>query len=426
LVEPDPRFGPDFGGGRRAPESSGPAVTVVELLDESGRVVASRSFGFGTVTALPKLPDSLPGSSPGATNSDTFSTGSTGGSSIRYRVIATPLSSGGTLIVAQSLGDVDATLRKLVLVEVIVTGLVLAALAALGLWLVRLGLKPLTEMEHAAADIADGNLSRRVEPADEHTEVGRLGAALNVMLERIETAFAERRESEARLRRFVADASHELRTPLTSIRGYAELFRHGADQRPDDLEKSMRRIEEESARMGVLVEELLLLARLDQSPQLDRVPVDLAQIARDTVEDARAVQPDRPIDVNAAREVVVQGDDARLRMIAANLMTNALSHTPPGTPIHVAVFVLKNEAILEVADEGPGLDPEQASRIFDRFFRVDEARSRHNGGVGLGLAIVDAIAKAHGGRVSVVSTPGAGARFTVTLPFSAPVTTEPA
>jgi two-component system OmpR family sensor kinase len=281
-------------------------------------------------------------------------------------------------------------------------------------------------MEHAAADIAAGDLSRRVEPADEHTEVGRLGRALNVMLERIEAAFAERRASEARLRRFVGDASHELRTPLTSIRGYAELFRHGAQERPEDLAKTMRRIEEESTRMGVLVDELLLLARLDQGRPLDREPVDLARVARDAVEDGRAVQPARPIDVVAEGKVIVQGDDARLRQVAANLITNALEHTPAGTPVHVRVTVDGDEAVLEVADEGPGMSDEDAAKVFDRFFRVDPARARENGGSGLGLSIVAAIVQAHGGRVTVVSAPGAGARFVATIPLAgAPAVSEP-
>ncbi|MCA1832951.1 MAG: sensor histidine kinase [Actinomycetota bacterium] len=414
LTGPEQFGGLDFG---RRPSQESPPVTVVELLDSSGRVVASRSFGFGDVD-MPQLPGALPGSTGNATPERIFSAGSAG--PFRYRVIATALSDGGTLVVAQTLGDVDATLRKLVLVESIVTALVLAGVAGIALWLVRLGLRPLTEMEVAADDIAQGNLSRRVDITDEHTEVGRLGRALNVMLERIEAAFAERRTSEDRLRRFVADASHELRTPLTSIRGYAELFRHGADRRPEDLEKSMRRIEEESARMGTLVDELLLLARLDQGPQLERTPVDITTLARDAVEDARAVQPARPISFEAnGRAIIVEGDEARLRMIAANLLSNALSHTPLETPVRVAVATDDSNAVLEVADEGPGLDGDEAEHVFDRFFRVDEARSRHNGGVGLGLAIVAAVAKAHGGAVRLDSSPGAGARFTVLLPLAA-------
>jgi len=333
-------------------------------------------------------------------------------------VLASAASDGGTIVLAYPLGDAKAALGRLLWIEAVVTLAVLAAVAGVALWLVRLGLKPLTNMEQAAAEIAAGDLSRRVSPAGGATEVGRLGGALNVMMERIEAAFAERRASEARLRRFVADASHELRTPLTSIRGYAELFRHGAEDRPEDLAKSMRRIEEESARMSTLVDELLLLARLDQGPQLDRGPVDLVAVAADAVSDARTVQKERPIALVAPGPVIVNGDEARLRQVAANLMSNALEHTPPSTPVHVKVGVSGGEATLEIADEGPGLAPDDASRVFDRFFRVDESRSRDDGGAGLGLSIVAAIAHAHGGSVAVETAPGAGARFIVTLPVA--------
>jgi two-component system OmpR family sensor kinase len=401
------------------PEGAGPSVIVAELLDPAGQVVRTQSFGFSEVTALPDLPPGLPGSSSarGGVHERILSVGATGGSSLRYRVIAVSLGdASGTFAIAQSLSDVDATLRKLVLVEAIATATVLAGVAALALWLVRLGLRPLTEMEKTAEHIAGGDLSRRVDPSDDRTEVGRLGRALNAMLERIEAAFAERGASEARLRRFVADASHELRTPLTSIRGYAELFRHGAVERPDDLEKSMRRIEEESVRMGTLVDELLLLARLDQGPVLERAPVDLNRVAADAVEDARAVQPDRPISYDTDFTVTVEGDEARLRQVAANLLANTLRHTPRGTPVHVSVTADDGRALLEVADEGPGLDQEEAAHVFDRFYRVDQARTHKDGGTGLGLSIVAAIARAHGGGVSVVTTRGGGARFVVTLP----------
>jgi two-component system OmpR family sensor kinase len=331
----------------------------------------------------------------------------------------------GTGVIAISLADVEETLRKLLFVELLVTIGVIAAAGGAAWWLIRAGLRPLTEMEGAAADIAAGDLSRRIETTDETTEVGRLGTALNVMLEKIETAFAERSASEARLRRFVADASHELRTPLTSIRGYAELFRRGARSRPEDLEKSMQRIEDESARMGILVDELLLLARLDQGPMLERAPVDLARVASDAVNDAHVVQPDRPIDLQIAEPVVVEGDDARLRQVAANLMSNALEHTPPGTAVHVSLRREGDNAVLEVADEGPGLDEEQAGKVFDRFFRVDPARARDNGGAGLGLAIVAAIVGAHGGTVKVDTALGTGARFVVRLPIAS-VPSEPA
>ena len=399
----------------------------VEVLDQSGNVVVGRAVDFGAVDARPQVPEGLPGSTSyhGKSPYVLFTARATGADG-RYRAIAVggnfQVSDGtvvsGTGIIAISLADVEATLHKLLLVELIVTLVVIAAAGGAAWWLIRVGLRPLTEMEGAAEDIAAGDLSRRIETTDENTEVGRLGRALNVMLEKIETAFAQRSASEARLRRFVADASHELRTPLTSIRGYAELFRRGARSRPDDLEKSMQRIEDESARMGVLVDELLLLARLDQGPKLDREPIDVAQVATDAVADARVVQPDRPIDISIDEPVTVEGDDTRLRQVAANLMSNALEHTPPATPVHVRLRRDGEDAVLEVADEGPGLDEEHAAKVFDRFFRVDPARARENGGAGLGLAIVAAIVEAHGGSVSVETAPGAGARFIVRLPVA--------
>jgi two-component system OmpR family sensor kinase len=426
----DSRGGPGSasGSGGRFPQQ------YLELLDSSGAVVAGRPVCFGCIDARPKLPSSpLPGSTAyqGGQTSRIFTAAATGAEG-RYRVIAFPVSfqtsgttASGTAIVAISLGDVDATLRKLLLVEGLVTLGVLAAVGGLAWWLVRVGLRPLTAMEGAAADIAAGDLSRRVEPSDEHTEVGRLGLALNAMLEKIESAFSERSASEARLRRFVADASHELRTPLTSIRGYAELFRRGARSRPQDLEKSMQRIEDESARMGVLVDELLLLARLDQGPKLEHGPVDLTVVASDAAHDARVVQPDRPLDVSFDQPVIVEGDDTRLRQVATNLLSNALQHTPPGTPVHVRVGVDGEHAVLEVADEGPGLEPEHAAKVFDRFFRVDPARARDNGGMGLGLSIVAAIVQAHGGDVAVETAPGSGSRFIVRLPLAVPADDSP-
>ena len=412
---------PGPGGGERHGDHGRPPETqVIERLDADGTVVATSGAGpFGSTQSPPLLPTGLPGSTSAqdGETSRLFSTDSIDGTS-RYRVLASAASDGGTIVLAYPLGDAEAALGRLLWIEAVVTLAVLAAVAGVALWLVRLGLKPLTNMEQAAAEIAAGDLSRRVSPAGGTTEVGRLGGALNVMMERIEAAFAERRASEARLRRFVADASHELRTPLTSIRGYAELFRHGAEDRPEDLAKSMRRIEEESARMSTLVDELLLLARLDQGPQLDRGPVDLAAVAADAVSDARTVQKDRPIHLVASGPVIVTGDEARLRQVTANLVSNALEHTSPETPVHVNVAASGGEATLIVADEGPGLAPEDASRVFDRFFRVDESRSRDDGGAGLGLSIVAAIAHAHGGSVAVETAPGAGARFIVTLPVA--------
>ncbi|MEA2974231.1 MAG: two-component system, OmpR family, sensor kinase [Actinomycetota bacterium] len=350
-----------------------------------------------------------------------------------YRVLVTPLDDGSVFSVALPLDDNRATLRHLLGIEVGMGLGVLVALAALGWWVVRLGLRPLDHIGATAEAIAAGDLSRRVERAEERTEVGRLGLALNRMLGQIESAFDERRATEDRLRRFVADASHELRTPLTSIRGYAELFRRGASDRPEDLALAMRRIEEESARMGVLVEDLLLLARLDQArlddadhdgadgPRpFERAPVDLARLAADAVADARAVSPDRTITFSDGAPVTVLGDELRLRQVAANLLSNALVHTPPGTAVRVKVSAVGDQARLEVSDDGPGLAPEAAERVFERFFRVDKARSRATGGAGLGLSIVAAIAEVHGGtaRLEPPAPDRAGATFVVELPLA--------
>jgi two-component system OmpR family sensor kinase len=408
---------PHFRGHRGGGEDLG--VTFFQLLDPAGNVISSRSFGFGQAEAAPRLPEALPGSLDQDDHYSRrfFTTSSQGSSDVRFRILATSLGpQRGTLVAAFPLTEVDATLRRLLLVEGLVGLLVLAGVGLLAGWLVRVGLRPLTRMEETAAAIAGGDLSRRVEPADTRTEVGRLGRALNHMLERIEAAFAERRASEERLRRFVADASHELRTPLTSIRGYAELFRRGANAHPEDLAKSMRRIEEEAARMGTLVEELLLLAKFDQGPVLKRAPIDLTKLASDAVEDARAVQPNRPIETEWSGAALVDGDQARLRQVVANLLANALEHTPEPTPVTVRVWATDSEAVLEVADRGPGLDEEQAGRVFHRFFRVDPARAREKGGAGLGLSIVESIVEAHGGRVWVETAPGDGARFLVALP----------
>jgi two-component system, OmpR family, sensor kinase len=347
-----------------------------------------------------------------------------------YRALAGPVSIlqpdgsriPATFIVAIPMRDVDDTLHHLIAVEAIVAAVVLAAIAGLSWWLVKLGLRPLEQMSDTAGAIAAGDLSRRVEPANDETEVGRLGLSLNEMLHQIETAFDERAQSEARLRRFVGDASHELRTPLTSIRGYAELFRRGAAQRPDDLAKAMRRIEEEASRMGILVDDLLLLARLDQGRPLERTPVDLTRIAADAVDDARAVAPDRPISYAPNGAVLVPGDEPRLRQIMANLLQNAYTHTPADTPVEVRVMndTDRDEAVVEVYDEGPGMEAEDAAHAFDRFWRADPSRTRASGGAGLGLAIVAAIAEAHGGTAEVDTTPGEGATFRVRLPTREP------
>ena len=236
------------------------------------------------------------------------------------------------------------------------------------------------------------------------------------MLGRIEDAFGERQRAEDQLRRFVADASHELRTPLTSIRGYAELFRAGAAERPEDLAMAMRRIEQEAARMGVLVDDLLLLARLDEGRPLRQEPVDLRALAADAVADARAAEPERPLQLDVNGPVLVTGDDARLRQVLSNLLANVRTHTPVDAPASVWVRAVDGEARVEVRDSGPGLDPTDAEQAFERFFRADASRHRSSGGSGLGLAIVQAVTEAHGGHAGVESAPGEGATFWVELP----------
>jgi two-component system, OmpR family, sensor kinase len=338
-----------------------------------------------------------------------------------FRLLAKPLSGGaGTLVVAVPTRDVVQTLHRLVFIELVASGAVLAAVGVLALVVVRAGLRPLEDIGTTAGAIAAGDLSRRVERAEPRTEVGRLGLSLNAMLSQIQSAFEARQASEDRLRRFVADASHELRTPLTSIRGYAELFRRGASDRPEDLATAMRRIEEESSRMSVLVDDLLLLARLDQGRPLERQPVDLALVAADAVHDAQVVEPEREIALDGADSAVVLGDELRLRQVAANLLANARQHTPSTAAVRVGVRRENGSVVLEVADDGPGLLPEEAAKVFERFYRADPSRNRNLGGTGLGLSIVAAVAEAHGGRAQVESTPGEGARFWVELPLAPP------
>jgi two-component system OmpR family sensor kinase len=413
-------FHPQGGPGGPAEYPSG---TYGEIRGSDGTVLAHKTFLLpGTSTLpLPSLPSTLPRSGAPTTEPDLFTVGSEGGS-IRYRVLVAelPIRVGtedqtGTLIVAEPLTDVDDTLSRLRLIAGIVAGAVLLGLGFLSWWLVRRGLRPLERMGDTAGAIAAGDLTRRVEPADERTEIGRLGVALNTMLAQIEAAFEERRASESRLRRFVADASHELRTPLTSIRGYAELFRRGAGSRPEDLAKSMQRIEAEASRMGVLVDDLLLLARLDQGRPLERQPVDLAKVATDAVESARAIEPDRPIDLSANGTASLIGDEGRLRQVVDNLIDNSRVHTPAGTPVHVSIRKEPDQLVLSVADQGPGLSQEVADRVFERFYRGDPTRSRETGGAGLGLSIVSAIVEAHGGTVRASPSDG-GATFEVRLP----------
>jgi two-component system OmpR family sensor kinase len=423
--------------------------------------------------SLPAVPTSLAWAD---SNNGKLMTVHAQGSNDAWRVITEPVSYQlttdqgtiqvhGTLIIGTDLGNVSTTVGRLVGAELIVGLIILVILTMAIVAVVRANLRPLVEIEETAGEIADGHLNRRVPERDPRTEIGSLGRSLNTMLSQIETAFHAREESEAaahhseeRMRRFVADAGHELRTPLTAIRGFAEYYRQrggmvphwdrvppaaapagvvppgapGAGATgltPDDLDRIMQRVEKEAARMGLLVEDLLLLARLDQQRPLARQPVDLLSLAGDAVHDARLLAPARIIDlsVQPGAAFLVIGDEPRLRQVIGNLMSNALTHTPDGTPIEVSIgsgtldprVPSSPPAVtLDVTDHGPGMTPEQAQRVFERFYRTDQARTRATGGSGLGLAIVNALVTAHDGVASVRTAPNQGATFRIALPLA--------
>jgi two-component system OmpR family sensor kinase len=375
----------------------------------------------------------------------------------RWRLISyngtIPIGATGTIIVGTDVSSVYGTIQRLTGVDLIVSIVIVLVLLLAGIAMVRTNLRPLLDIEETAGEIAEGHLNRRVHEGDPRTEIGSLGRSLNTMLDQIETAFHSREESEAaahqseeRMRRFVADASHELRTPLTAIRGFAEYYRQrgglvrrwdkdetavpgpGGGLLPDDLDRIMQRVEKEAARMGLLVEDLLLLARMDQQRPLARQPIDLLSLAADAVHDARLLAPSRTIElsVKPGAAFLVTGDDPRLRQVIGNLMSNALTHTPDGTPIEVSIGsgTLDSRVpgsaaavTLDVTDHGPGMTPEQAQRVFERFYRADQARTRATGGNGLGLAIVNALVAAHGGVASVQTAPDRGATFRIALPL---------
>ncbi|MEU8356804.1 HAMP domain-containing sensor histidine kinase [Nonomuraea sp. NPDC048882] len=379
-----------------------------------------------------------------------------------WRTIVLRLPDGNRAAVSISLADNRATVRQLLLIEAASGALVLVLLGTLAHAVVRLGLRPLTRMERTATAIAAGDLERRVSDSDPRTETGRLGHALNVMLGRLAEALRQRERSERRLRHFLADASHELRTPLTSIRGFAELYRHGGNEQDPAVARLLSRIESEAERMGVLVADLLLLARLDQERALDLTEVDLHVIAGDVVHGARARHPGRSIElVLGERPVRVIGDEHRLHRVVENLVGNAVAHTPEGAGVRVLVGARDPAtALVEVRDEGPGIDPEHLPHVFERFYRADPARSPggdfadgpggggaseggfpggdggfrtggpggsdggrtggRGGGTGLGLAIAAALVEAHDGRIEVRSRPGRGTVFQVLLPVRSP------
>ncbi|GAC1320732.1 MAG: sensory box histidine kinase PhoR [Acidimicrobiales bacterium] len=389
-----------------------PPGVFLQIRGPNGRVFTTVTPTDGSGNPLaPTIPDPLPKPKGARAVSPVMTVGSPSGGHFRLEVFNARFNT--SVIVAVPLNSVTATLHRLVGVSLLASLITLAAVILLALLVIRVGLHPLDAMADTASAIAGGDLSRRVTHADRRTEVGRLGLALNAMLGQIEAAFANRQASEERLRRFVSDASHELRTPLTSIRGYAELFRSGAADRPADLAKAMGRIESEATRMGGLLDDLLLLARLDQGRRTEMAPVELSALVRDAVDDARAARPESPVVADAPEPVVVVGDAHQLRQVLANLVSNAQKHTPAGTPITVRAYSERATGVLEVVDAGPGLSAEQADRVWDRFWRAERTPAA---GSGLGLSIVAAIAAAHGGQATVQSVPGHGTTFRVTIP----------
>jgi two-component system, OmpR family, sensor kinase len=410
------------------PQRSGPYVPSqfdLTILDADGS--EQESWNSALTSSRPDIPDLTVQEATERAN-EPFTVDAADGDG-RWRVLALPLAEGaGSAVIATSLDEVDATVKRLVQIDVLVGLTVLAGLALVGVSVVRTALRPLGEIEVTAAAIGRGDLGRRVPDHHPGTEMGRLSRALNAMLEQVERAFraqarseARARSSEQRMRRFVADASHELRTPLTSIRGFAELHRQGAVTDPDAVSDLLRRIEGEAERMGLLVDDLLLLARLDQQRPVEKAPVDVGEVARQAVEAARAADPERRVTLDApASPLVVDADAARLHQVLANLLDNARAYSPAGAPVSVRVAGVQQDGqpfvAVEVTDRGQGLTPDQATRVFERFYRTDAARSRAQGGTGLGLSIVAAIAEAHGGTVEVDSTPGEGSTFRVLLP----------
>ncbi len=406
----------------------------VMRLDRSGNVLRSFPSGFAgdpdPLPSLPLYPGGIPAEAFGVIAQRTSADGS-----IDYRVVTQQGPKGKAIVaIAAPMTGVQAAERALVRTMLLV-GLVAMAVLLVVAWLViRRGLVPLERIARSAEEIAAGDLSHRAGVPHDRTEVGRLGKAFDSMLDRIEASFDEQQQaldakerSEAQLRRFVADASHELRTPLTAVRGYADLYRAGGLADPAELATAMDRIGTESRRMAALVEDLLLLARLDQGRPMRSDPVDLARIATEAVADLRAVDPGRPVVGAIDPGVIVAGDDDRLRQVLGNLVANVRVHAGAGTPVEVSLRPLPDDAgaELRVVDHGQGIDPDDGSRVFDRFYRADAGRSRESGGTGLGLSIVVAIVEAHGGRIWHEATPGGGATFVVRLCLTGTSQQEP-
>jgi two-component system OmpR family sensor kinase len=404
--------------------AAGRRLAIMQL-DRQGAVQRSFPSGFASdpdpLPALPRYPTGVPASAFGR-----IETRSSADGTIDYRVIMGQGRGGAAIAVAAPLTGVDAATATLVRTLLAVGGVAIVVLTLISFAIVRRGLLPLERLERAARQISAGDLGHRTGIPHDASEVGRVGAAFDAMIDQIEASFATQQaaleakaRSEERLRRFVADASHELRTPLTAVRGYAELYRAGGLADPDELDAAMDRIGTEGRRMARLVDDLLLLARLDQGAPLRADRVDLSRVVREAVADARAVEPARPISADVDDGVLVRGDDDRIRQVIGNLLSNARVHSRPDAPVDVALHAIPDEAVeVRVVDHGAGIDPADSARVFDRFYRADPGRSRDRGGSGLGLSIVASIADALGGRVWHEATPGGGATFVVRLPLT--------
>ena len=393
-----------------------PTTVSVTLLDPAGNLVG----GIGGDLNANRITDYVVGWRPTdiAQFGDKPFTVNTPGAD--FRVVAQVLpNSVGSVVVAQSLADFDKTTNKIGSVFLFIGLIVLLLIALAARQVIKLSMKPLEDVEVTAEKIAAGDLSARLDNFEPNTEVGRLSTSLNKMLGRIEESFAVRTESENKLRRFIADASHELRTPLTAIRGFAELHRQGAVPEGEKTQELLGRIEKESIRMGALVEDLLLLARLDQSRAIEFKPVDVVHIIEETVASASAAGSEHPITVEIPTELFVLGDSDRIYQVINNLLANARAHTPAGTAINVLARNEDDGVYISVSDNGPGLSEADQVRIFERFFRADPSRQRTGGeGSGLGLSIVDSVMQAHDGKVGVISRAGQGSTFTLFFPTS--------
>ena len=391
-----------------------PTSISVTVLDPFGNLIG----GIGGDLNTNRITDYLKGMIPSQVASfgdEPFTVEAPGAD---FRVVTRVLPSAlGSVVVAQSLHDFERTANRIVRVFLFIGFIVLFLIGFAARQVIKLSMRPLEAVELTAEKIAAGDLSARLENFEPDTEVGRLSTSLNTMLARIEDSFAVRTESENKLRRFVADASHELRTPLTAIRGFAELHRQGAVPEGEKTKELIGRIEKESVRMGALVEDLLLLARLDQSREMEFKPVDLVHVIEETVASAIAAGPGHPINIEIPSELYTLGDSDRIYQVITNLLANARIHTPVGTAINIIARAEEDGAYITIADNGPGLSEEDQKRIFERFYRADPSRQRNgNQGSGLGLSIVDAVMQAHGGKVGVTSKPGQGTAFTLFFP----------